>query len=88
MSVPADGAAPSKLRVRRFKVERKFDGASGIRIEIILGGREPLLRVGLRCRRSAVEVPLGDVAEWVLVRDAKARAAAKAAAKKANRRRR
>lgn len=79
-----DGSKPAskKLRTRRFKVNRKFDGAKGMTIEIIVGGQEPLIRVRLKHRRAAIEVPLGDVAEWILVRDARARVAEKARTKK------
>lgn len=77
-----DEPAPKKLRTRRFKVNRKFDGAKGMTIEIIVGGQEPLIRVRLKHRRAAIEVPLGDVAEWILIRDARARVAEKARAKK------
>ncbi len=76
---------PAKLRTRRFKVDRKWDGAKGMTVEIIIGGREPLIRVRLKHRRAAIEVPLGDVAEWILVRDARNRAAEKARMKKKGR---
>lgn len=72
----------SRRKIRRFKVARRFDGAAGITVEIILSGAEPLIRVRLKHRRSAVEVPLGDVAEWILVRDAKVKAAEKAKRRK------
>lgn len=72
-----------KQRVRRFKVPRRFDGAPFIKIEIVVGGVEPLIRVRPARRRQVVEIPLGDVAEIVLQRNARAVAAKAAQEKKA-----
>jgi hypothetical protein len=72
-------------RIRRFNVPSRWDGADGLKVEIVIGGREPLFRVRPARRRTAVEVPLGDVAEIVLERDAKARAAEKARERKRGR---
>lgn len=79
-------SAERKPRVRRFKVARRFEGAPYIKIEIIVGGVEPLIRVRPARRRNAVEIPLGDVAEIVLWRAAKAAAAEAAKKKQAKRR--
>lgn len=82
MTAPA--AAPRRT-TRRFKVERRFDGAAGMVIEIILTGPEPLFRVRLKHRRATIEIPLGDVAEMILIRDARIRAADAAKERKAKR---
>lgn len=84
MSAPV-GEPAKRQRRRRFKVERRYDGASGIRVEVVVGGDEPLVRVRLKGRRRVVEYLLGDVAVWLLERDSKARAAARAAEKAAKR---
>lgn len=84
MSAPV-GEPAKRQRRRRFKVERRYDGASGIRVEVVVGGEEPLVRVRLKGRRRVVEYLLGDVAVWLLERDSKARAAARAAEKAAKR---
>lgn len=73
------------MSTARFKIRRPFDGAPGVTVEIVRfpaphgggEGREPLFRVRPFRRRESFELPLGDVAEIVAWRAAKAKATEK-----------
>lgn len=71
----------ARERISRFRIERPFDGAPFATVEIVrfqttygVAPREPLFRVRPARRKTSFEIPLGDVAEIVAWRAAKAMA--------------
>ena len=83
-----DEALCPKHRKRRFRINRRFDRSAGIAVSIeVTGNGEPLFCCWpLRRKKARVEVPLGDVAEMLLWREAKRKADERTKARAAKRR--